>query len=111
MMLMGDEYGHTRYGNNNSYGHDTALNNFQWQQVKIYHFLNNFDLYSTCLMVLFMLKQLNARKSDHFRFFSEVVHYRQKHRVFSHENFLDRVFFFTLVLVKLHCALTSSEAQ
>ncbi|XP_040950200.1 isoamylase 3, chloroplastic isoform X1 [Gossypium hirsutum] len=90
MMLMGDEYGHTRYGNNNSYGHDTALNNFQWQQVKIYHFLNNFDLYSTCLMVLFMLKQLNARKSDHFRFFSEVIHYRQKHRVFSHENFLDR---------------------
>ncbi|KAL5190429.1 Isoamylase 3, chloroplastic [Glycine soja] len=28
MMLMGDEYGHTRYGNNNSYGHDTAINNF-----------------------------------------------------------------------------------
>lgn len=33
MMLMGDEYGHTRYGNNNSYGHDTAINNFQWKQV------------------------------------------------------------------------------
>lgn len=33
MMLMGDEYGHTRYGNNNSYGHDTAINNFQWGQV------------------------------------------------------------------------------
>ncbi|GKV33645.1 hypothetical protein SLEP1_g42125 [Rubroshorea leprosula] len=32
MMLMGDEYGHTRYGNNNSYGHDTAINNFQWKQ-------------------------------------------------------------------------------
>lgn len=32
MMLMGDEYGHTRYGNNNSYGHDTALNNFQWKE-------------------------------------------------------------------------------
>ncbi|KAK8642754.1 hypothetical protein V6N13_012087 [Hibiscus sabdariffa] len=46
MMLMGDEYGHTRYGNNNSYGHDTALNSFQWQQ-------------------------LAARKSDQFRFFSE----------------------------------------
>jgi isoamylase len=30
MMLMGDEYGHTRYGNNNSYGHDTSINNFQW---------------------------------------------------------------------------------
>lgn len=33
MMLMGDEYGHTRHGNNNSYGHDTALNHFQWGQV------------------------------------------------------------------------------
>lgn len=33
MMFMGDEYGHTRYGNNNSYGHDDALNNFQWKQV------------------------------------------------------------------------------
>ncbi|WZY82736.1 hypothetical protein YC2023_029120 [Brassica napus] len=32
MMLMGDEYGHSRYGNNNSYGHDTALNNFQWKE-------------------------------------------------------------------------------
>lgn len=33
MMLMGDEYGHTRYGNNNSYGHDTTINHFQWGQV------------------------------------------------------------------------------
>lgn len=33
MMLMGDEYGHTRLGNNNSYGHDNALNHFQWGQV------------------------------------------------------------------------------
>lgn len=33
MMLMGDEYGHTRNGNNNSYGHDTAMNHFQWGQV------------------------------------------------------------------------------
>jgi isoamylase len=35
MMLMGDEYGHTRYGNNNSYGHDTCINNFQWEQVAL----------------------------------------------------------------------------
>lgn len=33
MMLMGDEYGHTRNGNNNSYGHDTSINHFQWKQV------------------------------------------------------------------------------
>lgn len=33
MMLMGDEYAHTRKGNNNSYGHDNAINHFQWGQV------------------------------------------------------------------------------
>jgi pullulanase/glycogen debranching enzyme len=36
---MGDEYGHTRYGNNNSYGHDTHINNFQWGQVTYVNFL------------------------------------------------------------------------
>ncbi|WCJ24786.1 Glycogen debranching enzyme [Euphorbia peplus] len=63
MMLMGDEYGHTRYGNNNSYGHDTSINNFQWGL-------------------------LNAQKSGHFRFFSEVIKFRKAHDVFRRENFL-----------------------
>ncbi|KAK1432221.1 hypothetical protein QVD17_09115 [Tagetes erecta] len=63
MMLMGDEYGHTRNGNNNSYGHDTAINHFQWGQ-------------------------LDTRKNDCFRFFSEVIKFRQKHRVFRQENFI-----------------------
>lgn len=35
MMLMGDEYAHTRYGNNNSYGHDAAINHFLWNQVQM----------------------------------------------------------------------------
>ncbi|KAL9666769.1 hypothetical protein QQ045_001109 [Rhodiola kirilowii] len=64
MMLMGDEYGHTRYGNNNSYGHDSALNHFQWEQ-------------------------LESRKS-HFRFFSEVIKFRRSHSVFKHEEFLSK---------------------
>ncbi|XP_004501686.1 isoamylase 3, chloroplastic isoform X1 [Cicer arietinum] len=63
MMLMGDEYGHTRHGNNNSYGHDSAINFFLWDQ-------------------------LDARKGDHFRFFSNVIKYRHAHKLFSHENFL-----------------------
>ncbi|KDP41425.1 hypothetical protein JCGZ_15832 [Jatropha curcas] len=63
MMLMGDEYGHTRYGNNNSYGHDTSINNFQWGL-------------------------LDAQRSGHFRFFSEVIKFRGTHQVFRHENFL-----------------------
>ncbi|GJT37341.1 isoamylase 3, chloroplastic isoform X1 [Tanacetum coccineum] len=57
MMLIGDEHGHTRNGNNNSYGHDTALNHFQWGQ-------------------------LDARKNDCFRFFAEVIKFRLKDRVF-----------------------------
>lgn len=63
MMLMGDEYAHTRYGNNNTYGHDTAINNFQWAQ-------------------------LEARKGGHFRFFSEMIKFRKTRQVFRHENFL-----------------------
>jgi isoamylase len=30
MMCMGDEYGHTKGGNNNTYCHDSALNWFDW---------------------------------------------------------------------------------
>ncbi|KAG5251014.1 isoamylase [Salix suchowensis] len=65
MMLMGDEYGHTRYGNNNSYGHDTSMNNFQWGL-------------------------LDAEKSSHFRFFSEAIKFRQTHQVFTRDNFLSK---------------------
>lgn len=65
MMLMGDEYGHTRNGNNNSYGHDNAINNFQWDE-------------------------LDQKKSSHFRFFAEVIRFRRSHQVFSHENFISK---------------------
>ncbi|KAG1342324.1 isoamylase 3, chloroplastic [Cocos nucifera] len=65
MMLMGDEYGHTRHGNNNSYGHDTAINHFQWGQ-------------------------LEARKDDHFRFFSEMIKFRHKHPILRHNRFLTK---------------------
>ncbi|XP_068641390.1 isoamylase 3, chloroplastic isoform X2 [Aristolochia californica] len=63
MMLMGDEYGHTRYGNNNSYGHDTAINHFQW-------------------------KQLESKKNSHFRFFSEVIKFRHQHPALGQDKFL-----------------------
>ncbi|OUZ99592.1 Glycoside hydrolase [Macleaya cordata] len=65
MMLMGDEYSHTRHGNNNSYGHDNAINNFQW-------------------------KQLDARKNSHFRFFAETIKFRQKHSILGRERFLEK---------------------
>ncbi|CAA0843322.1 Isoamylase 3- chloroplastic [Striga hermonthica] len=65
MMLMGDEYGHTRYGNNNSYGHDNTLNHFQWGQLK--------DM-----------------KKDLFRFFSEMIKFRRGHHVFTREDFIGK---------------------
>ncbi|BFI30036.1 isoamylase [Marchantia polymorpha subsp. ruderalis] len=63
MMLMGDEYGHTRYGNNNSYGHDTFLNNFQW-------------------------KKLEEKKNNLFRFFSEAIKFRRHHPLLGRDCFL-----------------------
>ncbi|KAI3992956.1 hypothetical protein MKX01_009699 [Papaver californicum] len=64
-MLMGDEYGHTRQGNNNSYGHDNAMNNFQWHQ-------------------------LDARKKNQFRFFAESIKFRRKHSVLGRDQFLEK---------------------
>lgn len=34
MILMGDEYGHTKNGNNNSYCQDNILNDFLWDKLK-----------------------------------------------------------------------------
>lgn len=42
MLLMGDEYGHTREGNNNAYAQDNKLNWFDWKKQEENHEL--FDL-------------------------------------------------------------------
>lgn len=34
MILMGDEYGHTKHGNNNTYCHDSKLNYFDWNAAR-----------------------------------------------------------------------------
>ena len=34
MLLSGDEYGHTKYGNNNTWCQDNSLNWFQWDELK-----------------------------------------------------------------------------
>jgi len=34
MVLMGDEYGHSKKGNNNTYCHDNDLNWFKWDQLE-----------------------------------------------------------------------------
>jgi len=41
MILMGDEYGHTRHGNNNTWGQDNDLNWFLWNELeKNHHFFH-----------------------------------------------------------------------
>lgn len=34
MLQMGDEYGHSKLGNNNTYCHDSDLNWVDWSQVR-----------------------------------------------------------------------------
>lgn len=63
MILMGDEYGHTRGGNNNSYGHDTVINHFQWNE-------------------------LEAKRASHFRFFAKSMKFRKDHPLLGRESFL-----------------------
>ncbi|KAK8951438.1 hypothetical protein KSP39_PZI003042 [Platanthera zijinensis] len=65
MISMGDEYGHTRHGNNNSYGHDTSINHFQW-------------------------KDLEAKRDILFRFFSKMINFRHKHPILRRDRFLNR---------------------
>jgi len=64
MMVMGDEYGHTRYGNNNTYGHDDKLNNFQWNE-------------------------LEKQKAHYFRFSSEMIKFRLANPLLGREDFLN----------------------
>eukprot|EP00897_Mesotaenium_endlicherianum_P008628 jgi/Mesen1/7794/ME000408S06902 len=63
MMLMGDEYGHSRGGNNNSYGHDSALNHFQWNQ-------------------------LEENRGVIFDFFSKAIAFRKSHPLLGRSEFL-----------------------
>ncbi|KAG0492586.1 hypothetical protein HPP92_005984 [Vanilla planifolia] len=65
MILMGDEYGHTKHGNNNSYGHDSSINHFQWGE-------------------------LETKRDTHFRFFSEMIKFRHKHPILRRSRFLNR---------------------
>jgi isoamylase len=62
MVLMGDEYGHTRNGNNNTYGHDNALNWFLWDQL--------------------------AKHRDFVRFYTKAIQFRQQNPLLKRTEFL-----------------------
>ena len=62
MLLMGDEIGHTQYGNNNSYCHDNEISWINWDNAK--------------------------KKSGQLRFFSKLLAFRHAHPVLPQLQFL-----------------------
>jgi glycogen operon protein len=63
MINMGDEIGHTKYGNNNTYCHDNALNWLDWAMVE-----QNADLFRFFQqMIAFRHAHPALRSRDHFQ--------------------------------------------
>ncbi|MCB1180980.1 MAG: glycogen debranching protein GlgX [Chlamydiia bacterium] len=62
MLLMGDEYGHTKRGNNNSWCHDGPINWFGWDKLKI--------------------------NKDFFKFCKSMIAFRKKHPILYRSRFL-----------------------
>lgn len=62
MLLMGDEYGHTKGGNNNTWCHDNRLNWFQWDTLE--------------------------QNPGLLRFFQKTIAFRKNHPVLSYPRFL-----------------------
>lgn len=62
MLLMGDEYGHTRKGNNNTWCQDNELNWFQWSELE--------------------------KNQELFTFTQKLIALRKEHRILCRENFL-----------------------
>lgn len=63
MILMGDEYGHTKNGNNNTWCQDNPLNWFQWDSPN--------------------------RHAGFFRFFRSLILFRKEHPLLKRESFLN----------------------
>lgn len=62
MIYMGDEYGHTKEGNNNTWCHDSPLNYFVWDELE--------------------------RKKEFFEIYRNLIHFRKKHPILRRETFL-----------------------
>lgn len=62
MLLMGDEYAHSKKGNNNTWCQDNELNWFQWDQLR--------------------------ENQSFYRFYRRLIHFRQHHNLLRRETFL-----------------------
>lgn len=61
MLLMGDEYGHTKSGNNNTWCHDGRINWFLWDELQKHH-----ELYSFVRRAIHFRKENALLKKDTF---------------------------------------------
>ena len=61
MLLMGDEVGHTKHGNNNTYCHDNELNWFDWRLIR--------------------------RNKTIYRFTQNIIRFRKKHHILRSRTF------------------------
>jgi isoamylase len=62
MLFMGDEYGHTKHGNNNTWCQDGKINWFLWDQVE--------------------------KNKAFYRFVRRLIHFRHEHSILTQEDFL-----------------------
>lgn len=62
MLLMGDEYGHSKHGNNNTWCHDNELNWFLWNQLD--------------------------ENQEFYRFYQKLIHFRREHSLLRQNEFL-----------------------
>ena len=62
MLLMGDEYAHSKGGNNNTWCHDSRINWFLWDQLK--------------------------ENQGFYRFYRLMIHFRLQHRILQRQTFL-----------------------
>lgn len=62
MLSMGDEYAHTRHGNNNTWCQDNELNWFLWHRLEV--------------------------RPGFYRFYRSLIHFRKNHPLFNRETFL-----------------------
>ena len=67
MVLMGDEYGRTTNGNNNTYGLDRRMNYFRWDHL-----------------------EEDKESMDFFRFYSGLIHFRRNSPLLGRSDFLTK---------------------
>lgn len=67
MLLMGDEYGHTKGGNNNTWALDSRINWFQWDTLE-----ENQELFVFCQKMIRLRKKYSILRRSHFLLDSDI---------------------------------------